>query len=199
MSSDTTGSISARGESVDRNQAHVEAPPMLVVWLAARRKVRGGWLGSGVVALGKPNTTGLSSLIDARVSSEDLLQAIQAVRRQRVLDRIDDLVAVLLIEERGLEAVRVEREPGTTTRLRLCLRGGEKTRAVSAAAEILAHPERLDLADAAPGPAMEPGGDRAIRVAHEEGQPLPVVEAGFLHVVEVELIREEPDVFGSRL
>src|SRR5215469_12308877 len=105
---------------------------MLVVWLAARRELRGSWLGSGVVALGNPNTARLSSLTAARVWSENLLRAVEVVRGQGVLDRIDDLVAVLLIEERGLEAVRVEGEPGTAARLRLCLRGGEEARAVSA-------------------------------------------------------------------
>src|SRR5262249_24292760 len=121
------------------------------------------------------------------------------MRGQGILDRVDDLVAVLLIEQRGLKAVRVEGEVHAATRLRLRPRGGEEARAVSVATQIRAHPECLDLADAAPGPAVEAGGDRAVGVAHEEGEPLAIVETGLLDVVEIELILEEPDVFRPRL
>src|SRR5262245_20313225 len=103
----------------------------------------------------------VSSLTDGPVGSEALLQAVEAVGRQRVLDRVDDLVAFLLIEERGLEAVRVEGEPVAASGFRFRLRGREEAGAESVAAQILAHPERLHPANAAPGPAVEPRYDRA--------------------------------------
>src|SRR5215471_7332754 len=165
---------------------HVARPMPLAAPVTSARMVS---LRGGQCIASRPRTAGGSAR-----ASEGLLQPIQPVRGQRVLDRIDDLVAVLLIEEGGLEAVGVEREPGAATSLRFRFRGREEARAVSVAAQILAHPERLNLADAAPAPAVEAGGDRPIPVAHEEGQPAPVVEAGLLDVVEIELILQEPDV-----
>src|SRR5262245_53011120 len=106
---------------------------------------------------------------------------------------------MLLVEVRRLEAVRVEREPVTAASLCLPFCGGEEPRPIAVMTEILAHPEGQHLADAAPGPAVEPGRDGAVAVADEDGQPLAVVEAGLLGVVLVELVVEEPDVRGARL
>src|SRR5258705_4800361 len=118
------------------------------------------------------------------------------VLQQRVVLHPHDLVAMLLIEERRLEAESIELNPVAASRSSLRFRGGEETRAVSMATKVLAHPEGLHLRAATPRPAVETGGDTSTVVADEGGEPSPVVDPRLLDVVGIELVFEEADVIG---
>src|SRR5262245_35088896 len=79
-------------------------------------------------------------------------------------DLADDLVALSPVEVWSLVLVSVELHLGASAPRDLPLGRGEQPRADPAAAEILADPERLDEAGAAPRPAMEPGFELALCV-----------------------------------
>src|SRR5262249_60697342 len=51
----------------------------------------------------------------------------------------------------------------------------------------------------APVPPWRPRHDRAVVVAHEDGEPAPVVDAGGGRIELIEPLIEERDVLGSRL
>src|SRR6266540_3645206 len=107
------------------------------------------------------------------------------VLQQRVVVRADDLVAVLLVEERRLEAEGVEKNPVAASRPGFRLRRRQQARAVSVATKVRAHPEGLDPPATPPRPSMEAGGNASVLVADEHGQPSPVVEPCLLDVVGV--------------
>jgi hypothetical protein len=67
-----------------------------------------------------------------------------------------DVEAVSLIERRGLERVRVERDLRTTMASCFFLDRSEQPTSDTATPHILAHPERLDPACSAPAPAVDP-------------------------------------------
>src|SRR5262249_35863139 len=79
--------------------------------------------------------------------------------RREIVDDADDLVPVLLVEKRGLEAEGVEEDPTAAAGGGLLLGRRQEARAVALSAEVPAHPQVLDLGAPRPGPAVESRGD----------------------------------------
>jgi len=95
-----------------------------------------------------------------------------------VVDLADDLEAVAVVEVRCLKAVGAERQPTAAAEARIVGRGLEKARSESVPAGVLADPEVLDPARAAPGPSVDAADQCIARVAHLGERFAAVVDAG---------------------
>src|SRR6185312_480221 len=101
-----------------------------------------------------------------------------------------------LVEGRRLEAVRLEHHLPAAQVPRSLLHRIHQRRAEAVAAAVLAHPERVDEAAAAPFPSVDARDDLAVLVVDHEGDRVPLGDPRYPDIVVVDLLAQQPADLG---
>ena len=96
----------------------------------------------------------------------------------------DHLETVSLIEQRGLEGVRFERELSTTAMPSLGFGRTQEPTANTSPSHVLAHPQRVDPARTTPTPAVYPANQLAVTVGLD---PQELMDLAYPSGIEIEL------------
>jgi hypothetical protein len=137
-------------------------------------------------------------LRQGRQSSVETLGQRQILMAERIaVDAADHLEAKLPVEAWRLEAVRLEYDLSAISRLRFRLDGAHQARALALPAQAFGHEEIADIAGAAPDPAIEAAGARAVVPTQEDADETPVGYAGRLEIEINEAVFEEADVLDA--
>src|SRR5262245_46195008 len=119
-----------------------------------------------------------------------------AVMARMVFKNRKHFIVQLLVEARCLKTERAEDHMVTTTGARFVFRCMQELRAIALSAQGCVYPEVLDVATAAPGPAMESCQPLPRWAFHPQGQIFPIVIPRLFNVVGVKVVCQKLSILG---